>query len=228
MKKKVVVISLGGSQIIPDDVNYSYLKKFKEVILKYCDKYKFVVVCGGGSLARRYIGAVKKEGEDEYSQSLAGINATRANARFVSYFFGFDQKKGIPHKMFTLKQYLKKRDVVFCGALEYKPDQTSDSTSANIARSLKGDFVNLTNVRGLYDKNPHKFRNAKFIPKISWEDFDKMVQKLKFSPGQHFVLDQSASKIIKKYKISTKIIKEVAELDNLLKGKKFIGTIIGG
>jgi uridylate kinase len=228
MRKEVVVISLGGSQIIPEKINYSYLKEFKKVILKNKEKYKFVVVCGGGSLARNYIEAISKEKGDLKHQSFVGINATRANARFVSYFFGYDQEEGIPHSMKTLKKYLKKREIVFCGALEYKSDQTSDSTAAGIALKLEGEFVNLTNVKGLYDKDPSKYKNAKFMPKISWRDFDKIVQKMKFKPGQHFVLDQTASKIIMAGKIKTVIIKNIGELNNFLKRKKFIGTVIEG
>ena len=56
-----------------------------------------------------------------------------------------------------------------------------------------------------------------------------MANKNKFVPGQHFVLDQSTSKIIRKYKIKTYILgKELKQLDNLLSGKKFKGTIIAG
>ena len=39
--------------------------------------------------------------------------------------------------MRELKKYVKKYDVIFCGALEYKPHQTSDSTSAGIAKEFK-------------------------------------------------------------------------------------------
>jgi uridylate kinase len=226
MKKEMIVLSLGGSQIIPEDINHPYLKKFKETVLKHTETYKFAIVCGGGSLARKYITAIKKEKGDLYHQSLAGINATRANARFISYFFGHDPKYGIPKTLRTVKKYLKKRDIVFCGALEYKENQTSDTVAALITKKMKGEFVNLTNVKGLYTKDPKKYKNAKFIPKISWENFDKIVQKIKFKPGQHFVLDQGASTIIKKRKIKTIIIKDVKELDNYLKKKKFIGTVI--
>jgi uridylate kinase len=54
-----------------------------------------------------------------------------------------------------------------------------------------------------------------------------MANKIKYEPGQHFVLDQTASKIIKKNKTPTYIIgKDIRQLNNLLKGKKFIGTRI--
>jgi len=226
--KKVVVISLGGSQIIPNDINLPYLKQFKKILLKNTKKYKFVVVCGGGSVARKYISALKSSGINEKLQSLAGISATRMNARFMNYFFNIDPTYGIPHTTSTLKKYIKKQNVIFCGALEYKPNQTSDSTAAEIAKLFKSNFINITNIKGLYTANPKKVKNAKFIPNITWKEFDKMANKSKFQPGQHFVLDQTASKVILKNKITTYILGNLNELDNLLTNKKFKGTTIQG
>lgn len=227
--KKLVVLSLGGSLIIPEKVNVSYLKKFREVLKKNSRKYKFVVVCGGGNIAREYISALDEIGINEEFQSFSGISATRMNARFMNYLFKQDASKGIPMKMSEIKGYLRKFDFVFCGALEYKPNQTSDSTSAEIARHFKTIFINLTNVSGLYDKNPKKFKNAKFIPRISWKEFDKMASRIPYKPGQHFVLDQKASKIIMKNKIPTYIIGEdLKQLDNFLNNKSFKGTKILG
>ncbi|MFH1586059.1 MAG: UMP kinase [archaeon] len=226
MNKKVIVLSLGGSLIFPKEVDVNFLREFKKVVNANKGRYKFIVVCGGGSVARKYIMALRKTGVDKKTQSLAGISATRMNARFVSYFFGMDQKRGIPHRIGTIRRLLKKQDVVFCGALKYKPKQTSDSTAAEIAKKFKADFVNLTNVKGLHDKNPKTNKNVKFIPRISWKDFDKMANKIGFKPGQHFVLDQTASGIIMKNKIPTYIIKSMKQLDNLLKGKRFVGTTI--
>ena len=227
MKKQVIVLSLGGSLIIPDKVNTKFLKEFKKVILKNSKKYKFIIVCGGGSIARKYISSLRETKIKEHLQSLSGISATRMNARFMNYFFNINPEKGIPHTTKSLRRYIKNQDIIFCGALEYKPDQTSDSTSAEIAKKFKTIFINLTNVSGLYNKNPAKFKDAKFISEISWKDFDKMANKMKFQPGQHFVLDQTASKIILKNKIITYILGEKMEhLDNLLNNKKFRGTVI--
>ncbi|MEK6760619.1 MAG: UMP kinase [Nanoarchaeota archaeon] len=229
MQKKVIVLSLGGSLIVPEKIDVSYLKKFREIIRKNSRKYKFIIVCGGGSVARKYISALRETGINETLQSMVGISATRTNARFMSYFFNQNPWKGIPQKMEEIHKYLKSQDIVFCGALEYKPNQTSDSTSAQIAEHFKTDFINLTNVSGLYDKNPKEYKNAKFIPEISWKDFDKMANKIKYKPGQHFVLDQTASKIIMKNKITTYIIgQDIKQLDNLLNGRKFSGTRING
>src|SRR3989339_422403 len=135
--------------------------------------------------------------------------------------------KAATHTYESLEKNIKKQDIVFCGALEYKPNQTSDSTASDIAKHFGTIFINLTNVSGLYDKNPLKHKNAKFISEISWENFDIIANKIKFEPGQHFVLDQNASKNILKNKIPTYILgQDLKQLDNLLNHKKFIGTSI--
>jgi len=231
MKKEVIVLSLGGSLIIPNEVNVKFLKEFKKILIRNSRRYKFVVVCGGGSVARKYIGGLEKESlsKKNFHQGLLGIASTRLNARFMTYFFGNDANKGIPHDMKEVKNMLRVYDFVFCGALRYAEEETSDGTSAKLARFFDTFFVNLTDVAGLYDKNPKKFKNAKFIDKISWKEFYKMANKLKFSPGQHFVLDQKASEIIMKKKIKTYIIgKELKNFDNFLKKRKFKGTEISG
>lgn len=226
-KKEVIVLSLGGSLIIPEEIDLKFLREFKKIILRNIKKHKFLIVCGGGSIARKYIYALRNEKLAEKLQSFAGISATRTNARFMTYFFNKDAEYGIPHTKKTLKKYLRKHDVVFCGALEYKPEQTSDSTAAELARIFKTEFLNLTNVSGLYNKNPKEHKDAKQIPRINWEQFQKLAGKSKYQPGQHFVLDQTAAEIIRKNKINTYILgKDLKQLENVLRKKKFKGTLI--
>jgi uridylate kinase len=227
MSKEVIVISLGGSLIIPDKVNTNLLDKFKEILLKNQKKYRFVVVCGGGNTARNYIKGLPYISKREFFQGLIGIASTRLNARFMTYYFGKDANEGIPHDMEEVKNLLRKNLIIFCGALRYAKKETSDGTAAKLARFFNTDFINLTNVQGLYDKNPKKFKKAKFIHEISHKEFYKMAKKIKYKPGQKFVLDQSAAKTIKKYKITTYILgPELKNLNNLLNGKHFVGTII--
>lgn len=224
---KTLVISLGGSLIVPDEIDFRFLEKFRRAILKYAKTYRFVIVCGGGSIARKYISALKEQGISEKLQGMAGISVTRLNARFMTYFFGKDANQGIPHNMKQVANLLKKNKVVFCGALRYHTKETSDATSAKIANFLNTEFINLTNVSGLYTSNPFKNKNARFIPKIGWKDFYKRASKLKYKPGQHFVLDQNAAKIIMNHKIKTYILgKDLRNFGNLLDDKKFKGTII--
>lgn len=219
---KKVVISLGGSLIVPGKVDYEFLKKFKKVIKKFSN-YKIVIVTGGGRIAREYISVLKDK--NEKVKSLMGIGATKLNAMLVSNFLGAGVL--VPDSLIDIGRLIKKKNLIVCGALGYHPHMTSDGTAADVARYLKADFfINITNVKGLYDKNPKEFKNAKFIPEISFKGFMKGVSKIKFKAGQHFVLDQSAAKIINRYKIKTVILTGVKNLERCLKGEKFIGTIV--
>jgi len=227
--KKEVVISLGGSLIVPDEIDTDFLLKFKKVLDKHKRNWKFVIVCGGGSVARKYIKSLREIGRSDFLQSMAGISVTRLNARFMTYFFGKDANKGIPHNIKQVQGMLRKNDIIFCGALRYAPNQTSDSTAATIANHLRSQFINMTNVPGLYDKNPKEYKDAKFIPRISWQAFNKRANAIKYKPGQHFVLDQHAAEIIMNNKIKTYILgQNLKNLDNLLSKKKFVGTTIEG
>ena len=55
----------------------------------------------------------------------------------------------------------------------------------------------------------------------------KIAKKIEFKPGQHFVLDQKAAKIIKKNNIKTFILgKDLKQLNNVLNNKHFVGTLV--
>ena len=223
MKKKVIVLSLGGSLIIPDEVDVNFLKKFKRIIKKKTNRYKFIIVCGGGIIARKYIRGLRKEGISEHLQGLIGIASTRTNARFMNYFFNRDSEKGIPHSVKDIKRILLKNDFVFCGALVYKTGATTDAQAAEIAAFFHSPLINLTNVPGLHDKNPKEHKDAKLIPRISWKNFNKMASSIKFKPGQHFILDQMASEIIMKCRIPTYILgQNLRQFENVLYFLKFI------
>lgn len=220
-----LVISLGGSRIIPNKIDCEFLKSFKKIIEKIKKGNKIVIVTGGGSLAREYIEALRGEKLDDKILSLIGIKATKLNAMLVSNFLGANVF--VPNSMAELNKLLKKKNVVVTGSIDYNPNMTSDGVAADIANKIKTDyFVNITNVKGLFNKNPKKFKNAKFISEVSFRNFNKMTSKIKFKAGQHFVLDQSAAKIISKNKIKTIIIKDIDNLVKIVNNEKFIGTVI--
>jgi len=215
-----IVISLGGSLVVPDRIDINFLKRFKSAVRK-C-KHKIVIVVGGGRIARDYIHALGNK--DERVRSLIGMEATRLNALLVSKFL---DNETVPDSMMELKKLLRRKNLVVCSSLGYKAGMTSDGTAADVARNIKADMlINMTNVKGLYDKDPRRFKDARFIPEIGFEDFLKMAEKIRYEPGQHFVLDQIAARTIKRYKIKTIILKEVKDLKKCLKEEKFTGTII--
>lgn len=218
-----IVISLGGSIIVPKEVDYKFLKSFKNTILSI-KKRKIVICTGGGFIAREYMLALRKENLTEYRQDLIGIEATRLNAKLVASFLQKCSQE-IPLTLERVEELLKTNNIVVCGGLS--AGQTSDGTTATIANYLGAkEMINITNVDGLYDKDPRKNKNAKFIPIISHKDFMKIMSKVKRQPGQHFVLDELAARIAMKANINVIILKGMNNLKNSINGMKFKGTLI--
>ena len=218
---QTIVISLGGSIIVQDKINYKFLDEFKKIILKH-KKYNFIIVTGGGKTARTYIEAARKEKLSEEEASFLGILTTRLNANLIADIFN---QTRIPETHQELKT-IKSR-IIVCGALGNKSGMTSDANAAEIARDKKAKFfINMTNVPGLFTDDPKTHKNASLIPFITHNDFHNKIKKIKYKAGQHFVLDQKASEIIKKNNITTIILEGNHQLNNVLNNKKFIGTII--
>ncbi|MEK6903340.1 MAG: UMP kinase [Nanoarchaeota archaeon] len=226
---KCEVLSLGGSVIFPkskDDIDIEYLKKFT-ALLRSCKDKKFIIVTGGGWIARKYIRALKEAGASQKECCLIGIGVTKLNALFLAKFANQDAAPTVPSSVKEIKKLLEKYRIVFVGGLSYEENNTSDGTAAKIAHVLKTDFINITDVPGLYTKDPRKYNDADIIRKISFEKFDALVANMDYHPGQHFVLDQEAAKIIKKYRIKTMILgRDIGNIRNCLKNKPFEGTII--
>ncbi len=220
-----LVISLGGSVIVPNQIDVDFLKKFEKVIDKIKKGNKIIIVTGGGSTARKYIGALKEKKSSNRILSYIGYKITRVNALLLSGFLDAPMAE----TMSDVKRLIHNKNVIVSGALDFDENGTSDGTAADVAKSIKADvFINITNVKGLYDKDPKKYNNAKFVSYISFNDFKRKANKIKYKAGQHFVLDQRASKIIGKNKIKTVIIRDISNLIKIVKGEKVTGTVING
>ena len=143
--------------------------------------------------------------------------------------FGKEANQILPMNMQEVKANLHKNHVVICGALRYADNSTTDSTAAHLANFLRTPLINITNVNGLYSANPLTHKNTKFIPSSSWKNFEKRAHRIKYHAGQHFVLDQQASTLIRKHRTKTYIIgKNLNNLNNILNHKPFLGTVIEG
>ncbi len=221
---KTFVISLGGSLFAHNTIDASYIKKFADIIKPLSRNNRFIIVTGGGDVARNYINALDKIKSNETDKSWAGIRVTKLNAYLVSKYLKTNCP--VPNKLSEIRSLTKKHKIVVCGG--FKPNMTSDGDAADIAKIIKANMlINLTNVDGLYDKDP-KLKGAKLIPQISLKDFLKIMKQIGHKAGQHFVLDLEAAKVCEKNNIQVSIIngKRLANLRKCLISKPFIGTVI--
>jgi uridylate kinase len=216
---KKVVLSVGGSIVIPDEIDVAFVKGFAKLLKKYKKKIKFSIVVGGGKTSRRYALTGKQLGLGDRDAHELGIAATHINAMFLAKIVGGKFSDKAPAKIG------KMGSLMVSGG--YKPGCSTDTDAAEIAESMKADvLVNITDVKGVYTKNPKKYKDAKFLAKLNWKKFFEIVGT-KFVPSGHYVFDPIAAKICRNKKIKVVVLSNnLRNFENFLKGKKFIGSII--
>lgn len=213
-----VVIKIGGSVAIGEDgPNLDYFRKLAPILEEVKKKHQLIVSIGGGKFVRRYYNHVKDMGFSNDEMEWMGIDLVRANVRFLSSLLKMKP-------IFTLEEINSRTSGVIGGI---KPGRSTDANAALAAQKIKaGLIIKLTDVDGVYDRNPKKFKNARKIDKISPVDVIKYATDGK--PGDYGVFDKLALKTIKKHKIRTVIINgnEPKNILKVLNGEN-IGTVIG-
>ena len=214
-----IVISLGGSVVIPDKIDMPFLNEFKKLILSYKNK-KFIIIVGGGKLARdlqKKANQLKSPTDEELD--WLGIYATRINALTLKDLFNIKENiitnpnSPVPNKPISI------------GA-GWKPGFSTDYDAVLLAKNINAKIViNMTNVPYLYDKDP-KHKDAKPITKTTWKQLRKLVGN-KWSPGLNMPFDPIAAKLAEKLKLEVLILgKDISNLKKAIDNKKFKGTVI--
>src|SRR5947208_12581328 len=76
-----VVVSLGGSVLVPGDDDGRYLRDLAALLREVSGRVKLFVVTGGGRIARYYIETRRGRGIGERTLDEFGIAVTRRNGR---------------------------------------------------------------------------------------------------------------------------------------------------
>lgn len=223
---KPIVISLGGSLIVPEKIDVEYLKKFREFILEYIEKgFEFLMVAGGGKTCRIYQDAARKVVDlaDE-DVDWIGIHVSRLNAALLVAIF-----RNKAH-LKVLTNYKEKEKIAepLVIAAGWKPGHSTDYDSVMFALSYGTDTViNLTDINFVYDKDPDKFPEAQPLERLTWSRYRKMAGN-KWNPGKHLPFDPIASKEAERLGIKAVIIngRNLENLKNFLNGNPFERTII--
>ena len=245
-EQKTMVISLGGSIIVPDHVDISFLKEFRSLILGYLkdEKRRLVLVCGGGRICREYQEAVQQlAAQQSTAQQFVqlpsiklssedldwiGIMSTRLNAELIRVLFkDIAYERVIYNPEEKLDWMMVKKQLVI--AAGYTPGWSTDYDAVLLAKQLKaGMVINASNIDYVYDQDPRKFKEAKKLERISWVGYKKLIGG-KFTPGMHAPFDPIASKIASQEGIKVAVLhgKNLENMKKALLGKKFKGTLIG-
>ena len=214
------VISLGGSLIYPKRIDWAFIKDFTKLIKKHSKNNQFVIICGGGRLARNLQEKAPK-GATQQDLDWLGIYATRANALALSKAFKLKERVITDP---TIKIQSKSSIIIAAG---WKPGWSTDYDAVLLAKNIGATAViNMSNIDYAYNKDPKKHKDAKPIKQTTWKSFRKLVGS-KWSPGLNMPFDPIASKQAEKSKLKVIIVgKDLKNLENVLQNKKFMGTII--
>ncbi|MBI5046556.1 UMP kinase [Candidatus Micrarchaeota archaeon] len=225
-----VVLSVGGSSINPNgEPDLNFLKAMANMIKE--SKWNFGILTGGGYTARKYADSARGLGASEYEADCIGITSTIQNAQlFIAALSaaGVDvYKKALGD--FEIARSCKNKAVVMGGMV---PGMTTDSDAVLLAEATGAKrLVNISNVNGIYDRNPNKNPNAKKYAKMTYEQLVKLAAKSDMRmAGTHFVFDMLACKLIARSKIETHFVSgaNMNDIKNAIEGKKHNGTVVYG
>ena len=223
---KRIVIALGGSIVFPEEIDVAFVKEFKRLIEgQLRGGKKFVIVVGGGYLARLYQKASRDIADlSDRDKDWIGIHATRANAQLLHAVFG----KLAEPIVFDKRGKLDKLRYPITIGSGWKPGWSTDFVTSAIAGDLGiKEFIVAGKPDHVYDKDPHKYKRAKPFDHITWKEYRRLVPA-KWIPGASAPVDPIAARFAEKNKMKSIII-DGRNLDNfgrLLKGESFKGTII--
>lgn len=223
---KTLVISLGGSVIVPDEVDTIFLKKFRDFILSLARSgNQVVVVVGGGRTNKKYNQAAQKVAKiSDVDLDWLGIAATKFNAEMLRAIFGRTAHEKVAVNP-TERLKTNKKIIVASGWL---PGCSSDKDAVLWAKNLGAKkVVNLTNTDYICDKDPKKFKNAKPFKNLTWREYKKLIGN-KWIPRMHAPFDPVASCLAEKWGIEVAVMRgtDLNNFKNFLEGKNFKGSVI--
>ena len=201
-----VVISIGGS-LLTKELSYENFKKYADIMNEISKKHKVIVVCGGGITARTYQNIGRKAKGSNEMLDFIGIMASHINAATFSTLVKNSylvKWKSLKEASKEVKKYFGKKVLVCAG---YDVGCSTDFDSAYFASLVKADVaINATNVDGIYDKDPTKFKDAKKFEKLTYDELIGIISKNPQEPGEYRLFDLKAAKLLKRSRIKLIVI----------------------
>lgn len=225
-EKEAIVISLGGSIIVPGGVDTNFIIKFKNLILKgVSEGKKFYIITGGGKTCRNYNDSLRNiVSPSNEDLDWLGIAATRLNAEFIRICFEDQAYEQIIMSPDAIPNTDK--PIVVGGG--WKPGNSSDLAAVHVAKNVKSSkVINISSVDFIYDSDPRTNPDAKKFDHLTWNEYRSMVSS-EWDPGMNLPFDPIASKEAEKLGLELVFIggHNLDSFNNYLKGEAFTGTTI--
>ena len=226
---ETVVISVGGSLIVPGAIDTDFLGNLKTLVASQITdrNRRFVIIAGGGKTARRYQDAAASVSvltADDLD--WLGVHATRLNGHLLRTIFRDIAHPTVitnPDEVLDIPSHTKL--VIAAG---YRPGSSTDYRAVQIAVRIGATkMVNLSNIDHVYTADPKKDPYATPIEDITWNEFRALIPT-EWDPGLSSPFDPIAAKEAELHGIEVAVINgaKLAELERYLDDKPFTGTRI--
>jgi uridylate kinase len=226
----VTVISLGGSIVAPEAVDTEFVSDFLKLVSSYLEKAedrRLVLIVGGGAPARNYQAAYRTiaASTNHDDQDWIGIMATRLNAELIRASLGELCRNPVvtdPSADFDFTG----RVLIGAG---WKPGFSTDFDAVVLAERFGAKRVlNLSNIEKVYSADPKIDPGAKPLDRVSWDEFREMVGD-DWTPGKNLPFDPVATR--RAAELGLQVItaggRNLANVEAILEGREFTGTLIG-
>lgn len=223
---KSIVLKLTGHLFSEDKLSeleniVAFIKEDHKV-----KKRIYYVVVGGGSYPRALIEQLRRRGVEECVLDRIGIAFSKLHAKYILNLLKPCVHPVIPSNVeeAILLNLKRKTNMVFGG---FSPGFSTNAVSALIAANLNADMlVTMSRAGGLYDKDPFLHKDAILLNQAKIDTVEELLSSYRERAGFYPLLDKTAIKVIKKYRIKTYIIPPTLDaLKSLLSGEK-VGTEI--
>jgi uridylate kinase len=226
---ETIIMSVGGSLIVPDGIDTDFLQKLKTFITDQTTNHgrRFILIAGGGRTARHYQDAATAV-TDLTSDDLdwMGIHATRLNGHLLRTIF-----RDIAHpEMITNPDDVQDipGEPAVIVASGYRPGSSTDLRAVQIAKLVGASkVINLSNIDYVYTADPKTNPDATKIETSSWAEFRALIPS-EWDPGMSAPFDPIAAKEADAQNIEVAIINgnKPEALTDYLAGEEFVGTLI--
>ena len=222
-----VVVSIGGSVLIPEKDDAKYIKTLADVLKDLAKEVQLMVICGGGKISRYYSATGKELGGTTYQLDEMGIAVTRINAKLLSIALGDAGIDGdIPTAPEKCAENSAPGKVSVMGGTE--PGHTTDAVAAMVAKcSGAVRIVNASNVDAVYTDDPRKNPDAKRLTRMTIKELKEIVYD-EHDACRSSVFDPLGVKIAMENKIDILMVngRDLNELRNAVLGKDIKGTFV--
>ncbi len=225
---ETIVMSVGGSLIVPDQIDTDFLQNLKELIISQTAKgRRFIIIAGGGRTARRYqdaAGSVSTLTRDDLD--WLGIHATHLNGHLLRTIFrdiAYQVMIKNPDDVLDVPLH---HPVIIAGG--YRPGSSTDLRAVQIAERVKASkVINLSNTDYIYTDNPKTNPDAKALTNMTWSELREIIPN-EWDPGMSVPFDPVAAKEAQRIDLEIAQIngEKIEELEKYLNNEEFVGTRI--